>query len=389
MEVYDRLAAYDAQPQVALRQKPKTEEELKREAIAAARRQQVTDLMPLPMSQEEKDYRTEGDRAKALRNAQQGYEDTKWQGRGLLGVPFAMLMNRKGKKGIAADAEQRFQSLSQARKAEDLLANRNDRNTARATLSDQEHDIGRDNAKFAQEDATQTAKFDQEDATQTARFDQEDAVYDQTRKDKRYDERVARERAPQLEKEQAAAASRQAYLAAREMQNVDYMKDYRKSAGTAVKNNRSLTRMLGASEDGREGGAADIISQVQNLFVSAGGSAEGLQDVSTMKQAVAAMKAEYMHELGARGLTNEDMEILAVALPKMETDRASREAVIKILRKENHIKIYSYIDQINQEKENYPGVKTNLPGWYKNAATSRGYRAYKKAQAMQREAEWQ
>jgi len=47
VEVYDRLAAYDAQPQVALRQKPKTEEELKREAIAAARRQQVTDLMPL------------------------------------------------------------------------------------------------------------------------------------------------------------------------------------------------------------------------------------------------------------------------------------------------------------------------------------------------------
>ncbi len=389
MEVYDRLAAYDAQPQVALRQKPKTEEELKREAIAAARRQQVTDLMPLPMTPEEKAYRTEGDRSKALRNAKQGYEDTKWQGRGLLGAPFAMLMNRKGKKGIAADAEQRFQSLSQARKAEDLLANRNDRNTARATLSDQEHDIGRDNAKFAQEDATQTAKFDQEDATQTARFDQEDAVYDQTRKDKRYDERAARDRAPQLAKEQAAAASRQAYLAAREMQNVDYMKDYRKSAGTAVKNNRSLTRMLGASKDGREGGAADIISAVQNLFVSAGGSAEGLQDVSTMKQAVGAMQAEYMSELGARGLTDKDMEILAVALPQMATDRASREAVIKILKKENNIKIFGYMDQVAAEQERYPGMKAIYPSWYKNAAKSNAYGAWKERQRRLEEEAWE
>jgi hypothetical protein len=147
--------------------------------------------------------------------------------------------------------------------------------------------------------------------------------------------------------------------------------------------------MTDASKDGREGGAADIISEVQNLFVSVGGPAGGLEDVSTMKQAVGAMQAEYMSELGARGLTDKDMEILAVALPQMATDRASREAVIKILKKENNIKIYDYMNQVSQAQQNYPGLKMNLPGWYKNASSSKQYRAYKLMKEMEREAEWQ
>jgi hypothetical protein len=372
------VATYGVQQQAALRQK--TEEELEREAIAAARRQRVDTMMPLPMSQEEKDYRTEGDRSKALRNAQQGYEDKKWQGRGLLGAPIAMLMNRKGKKGIEADAEQRFQSLSQARKMEDLRTNRENRNTARATLSDQEHDIGRDSAKFAQEDATQTAKFGQEDA-----------VYDKTREDKRDDERAARERAPQLAEQQATAKSRQDYLAAREMQNVEYIKESRKTAGTAVDNNRALTRMLGASKDGIEGGAADIISEVQNLFVSAGGSAEGLEDVATMEQAVGSMQANFMKELGARGLTDKDMEILRDSLPKMATSRAARERVIAILRKENNVRIFEHMDQIADEEARYPGVKANRPSWYKSDYYQNAYmadKARKEIEKRDREQSW-
>jgi hypothetical protein len=343
------------------------EDKQKRILRESQRREAVDTRMPTPISEEERDFRTAGDRATALRNAKQGYEDKKWRGSGLLGTPFAMLMNRKGKKGIADDADKRYQSLVQTREANQMKTDRLSRDKARGTILDQEFDTEQQGRVFGQESS----------------------MYERERTDELADAKAERDRAPQLAEQQAAAESTQAYRAAREMQNVEYMKESRKTAGTAIKNNRSLSRMFAASKDGREGGAADILSKIQNMFVSFGVPADGLEDVATMQQAVGAIKAEYMSELGARGLTDKDMEILSVALPRMETSREAREKVITILKKENNLKIFGYLDQVADEEERYPGVKVNRPSWYKSAVNSNAYGAYKEKQRRDQEKEWQ
>jgi hypothetical protein len=74
-----------------------------------------------------------------------------------------------------------------------------------------------------------------------------------------------------------------------------------------------------------------------------------------------------MAELGARGLTDQDMKVLRMALPRIETDRVSREAVANIVKKANQFTISEWESQRASEAEIYPDLATKVPEpyWYK------------------------
>ncbi len=165
-----------------------------------------------------------------------------------------------------------------------------------------------------------------------------------------------------------------AYTKKRQEQNAERMGTYRKSADASIRSQRNLKQFMRASAEGREGGAVPIVSGIQNFLVTFGFSDTGLKDVAGMQQAIGSIKKEHMDELGARGLTDKDMEIISEALPRAETSREAREAVAGVLQKANDYKIREYIDLIESEKGNYPDIKQMLPSWYDDE--KRRYDAY-------------
>lgn len=146
------------------------------------------------------------------------------------------------------------------------------------------------------------------------------------------------------------------------------MTDLTKSAESAYKANKALDRFTEASKNGTQGGAQPLITGVQNFISSFGYSAESLKDVRQMEQAVGDILGSKMAELGARGLTDKDMEVLRMSLPKVETDRVSRENVVKILKKANENVINEWEGQREQEIATYPELSKRIPEpvWYRD-----------------------
>ena len=91
-----------------------------------------------------------------------------------------------------------------------------------------------------------------------------------------------------------------------------------------------------------------------------------------MAQAVAGLKADYMKQLGARGLTDQDMKILGEALPRIDSDPQARVDVARILRKEHELAIDEYLYIVDQENRDYPNNRFKRPRWvesYRSQAT--------------------
>jgi ribosomal 50S subunit-associated protein YjgA (DUF615 family) len=157
----------------------------------------------------------------------------------------------------------------------------------------------------------------------------------------------------------------QKYVEKRQEQQAQQMADLQKKAGGAYRQNQKLDNFIKSAGKGYAGSLAPIRSSLGNFFASFGFGTEALRDTTAMQQTVASMKADYMQELGARGLTDKDMEILDAALPRIETDPAARLQVANVLRKYNTNLIDEYDLALQSEKETYPNLKITQPPWLK------------------------
>lgn len=140
-----------------------------------------------------------------------------------------------------------------------------------------------------------------------------------------------------------------------------------KAAESAWKSTQALERFEQASAGGTQGGAQPLITGVQNLLSSFGYTADALKDTRQMEQAIGDILGSKMVELGARGLTDKDMEVLRQSLPRVDTDRGSRANVVSILKKANKATLDEYENARTEEARVYPDLATRItnPGWYK------------------------
>lgn len=140
-----------------------------------------------------------------------------------------------------------------------------------------------------------------------------------------------------------------------------------KSAESAWKANQALDRFSKASGGGAQGGAQPIITATQNFLSSFGYTADTLKDTRQMEQAIGDILGNKMAELGARGLTDKDMEVLRQSLPRVDTDKASRDNVVEILKKANNNVVAEYENARLEEARVYPDLSKRIPdpAWYK------------------------
>jgi hypothetical protein len=140
-----------------------------------------------------------------------------------------------------------------------------------------------------------------------------------------------------------------------------------KAARGAANTVNALDRFIAAAATGTAGGAQPIISGVENFLTTFGYESGSLQSVQQMQQAVGSILASKMAELGARGLTDKDMEILRESLPRVNTDPEARVAIANIIKKEalNTLREYHMVRQ--DERKAYPDFAKNnpSPSWYR------------------------
>lgn len=158
------------------------------------------------------------------------------------------------------------------------------------------------------------------------------------------------------------------YLEERRKAQATRFGELEKAAESAYKQKQTIKRFLDASAKGTAGGAQPIISGVQNFLSSFGYSPEQLKDVRVMEQAIGDILGNKMAELGARGLTDKDMDILRQALPRVAVDRASRDAVAQILEKSADFTLNEYDNARAEEERLYPDFskKTPMQSWFKD-----------------------
>ncbi len=141
--------------------------------------------------------------------------------------------------------------------------------------------------------------------------------------------------------------------------------DLGKNASAAYKSSMAMDRFTKASEKGTEGGAQPVITAVKNLLTSFGYDDKQLAEVRIMEQAINDVLANKMATLGARGLTDSDMNILKASLPRVATDRNSRLEVARILKILNDFEIDEYIAELDEEKRINPELAKRImePRW--------------------------
>jgi hypothetical protein len=129
------------------------------------------------------------------------------------------------------------------------------------------------------------------------------------------------------------------------------------SADSALRNNGALDRIAKHSDEAFAGAAAPIMAAATNLLSSFGYDAKALTSTAQVDQAISEMLANRMGELGARGLTDKDMEVLRSNLPKVNQSRDARVAVVSVLKKANNATITEAQERRRMELEQYPDLK--------------------------------
>ena len=157
------------------------------------------------------------------------------------------------------------------------------------------------------------------------------------------------------------------YLKERRKQQATRFSELEKSAESAYKRLDTLDRFLSASKGGTAGGAQPIITAAQNFISSFGYSPDSLKNVAVMEQAIGDILGTKMAELGARGLTDRDMEILRQALPRVGIAPEAREAVVSILKKSDEFTLNEYANARGEEARIYPEFASRTPeqAWFK------------------------
>ena len=156
------------------------------------------------------------------------------------------------------------------------------------------------------------------------------------------------------------------YIEARRKGMAESFDALQKSAYTASQRIKSLDRFIEANRVGTAGNVQPIISGVQNFLATFGYSPESLKDVREMEQVLGDMQAKMMAEFGARGLTDKDMEVLRMSLPRVNIDRASRENIANILKKADMATLSEYHRARQEEERVYPDFAKTVPRqkWY-------------------------
>ena len=104
----------------------------------------------------------------------------------------------------------------------------------------------------------------------------------------------------------------------------------------------------------KAGNRSNRFTATKNFLASFGMDSESLTYETVMDQARAGTLVAYMKEMGARGLTDKDMEILNRSLPRLNTSREARKAVAEVM-------IRNYDKSLKEFSHNYNTVMTNKP----------------------------
>jgi len=105
------------------------------------------------------------------------------------------------------------------------------------------------------------------------------------------------------------------------------------SADSAFSKINSMNRILNLSPDAPQGALQPLITNVQNLISSFGYEIKDLNNAQVVNSTINSILANFMKELGARGLTDSDIRIIGDSLPRLNTSKAARDEVAKILIK--------------------------------------------------------
>lgn len=147
------------------------------------------------------------------------------------------------------------------------------------------------------------------------------------------------------------------YVEHRQTADAEAVSKLYSAADGAVKSNRALDRIAASNVDAFAGAAAPIMSATANFLSSFGFESQALTNTAGIQQAIGEMLGNRMSELGARGLTDKDMEILRDNLPRVDQSRDSRRLVVAVLKKANHGTIAEAQAQLQHETKTYPELR--------------------------------
>jgi hypothetical protein len=118
-----------------------------------------------------------------------------------------------------------------------------------------------------------------------------------------------------------------------------------KSVQSTISNVSAIERLMSVNDFADEGTLAPLENTVKGIFASFGVNIDNLADNAVLNQAIDGILANYMSELGARGLTDRDMEVLRNNLPRMNQSSEARAAVASVLKSSYRKTLENYEEQ--------------------------------------------
>ena len=333
-------------------------------------------------SQEQMDAEDAARRALIPKQARTAADKTRWKGTGLVGFPVSAILNKLeiGRNFKTEEEHAReIESVGLTKAKADRVAKSQAR-LEKATYQANVDVFGEEYAKRKRQEeaATAEAKQDDQQAATTAEREAGQAFDTGEREAKQaFDTETATtgyNRSLELDRAKGIYKS-----------NEDMQEKYLTAAESGVSTIGQVDNFLKSSATGTEGGAQPLISAAQNFLTSFGFPSGDLEAVALMDKAVGSIKADYLAQLGARGLTDTDMKILATNMPNTATSQEAREAVANVLRKESLYNVYKYLEIGEAEDQANPDNQRMRPSWYDSAKSGRKYQAYKEIQKRKRE----
>jgi hypothetical protein len=128
------------------------------------------------------------------------------------------------------------------------------------------------------------------------------------------------------------------------------------SATSAMSTINSMDQILRLSPNAASGQLQPMITGVKNVLTSLGISSDSLVNEQLIANAIDRTLIGKMEAMGsaARGLTDRDMISLKNSLPKLDTDKAAREEVARIVSKAKVFEIENYRMLRLNEAKNFP-----------------------------------
>ena len=128
------------------------------------------------------------------------------------------------------------------------------------------------------------------------------------------------------------------------------------SATSAMSTINSMDQILRLSPNAASGQLQPMITGVKNVLTSLGISSDSLVNEQLIANAIDRTLIGKMEAMGsaARGLTDRDMISLKNSLPKLDTDKAAREEVARIVKKSKVYDIENYRMLRLNESKNFP-----------------------------------